>query len=93
MRTCRNNTSSVAPHACVGVQESHPCVGVQESHPPLHALSQVEKDEAYIKAIVSLAAIAEQTVKENNAIDIYEEYWEGISRLGVPCPFTFPAVE
>ena len=40
-------------------------------------MAQVEKDEAYIKAIVGLAAIAEQAVKENNALDIYEEYWEG----------------
>ena len=40
-------------------------------------LRQVEKDEAYIKAVVNLATVAEQIVKENNAIDIYEEYWEG----------------
>jgi hypothetical protein len=40
-------------------------------------LQKVEKDEAYIKAIVNLATVAEQIVKENNAIDIYEEYWEG----------------
>ena len=38
-------------------------------------LIQVEKDETYIKTIVSLCAIAEEVVKQNNAIDIYEEYW------------------
>jgi dynein intermediate chain 2 len=38
---------------------------------------QVEKDEHYIRAVVALCAGAEEVVKENNAIDIYEQYWEG----------------
>lgn len=33
---------------------------------------QVEKDEHYIRAVVALCATAEEVVKENNAIDIYE---------------------
>ena len=39
--------------------------------------AQVEKDEGYIRAIMALSSVAERIVKENNAIDIYEEYWEG----------------
>ncbi|KAK9917240.1 hypothetical protein WJX75_002207 [Coccomyxa subellipsoidea] len=38
---------------------------------------KVEKDEHYIRAVVALCAGAEEVVKENNAIDIYEQYWEG----------------
>jgi hypothetical protein len=38
---------------------------------------QVEKDEGYIRAVMALSGAAERIVKENNAIDIYEEYWEG----------------
>ncbi len=38
-------------------------------------LLQVEKDEHYIKTIVALCATAEEIAKQNNAIDIYEEYW------------------
>ncbi len=37
----------------------------------------MEKDEHYIRAVVALCAGAEEVVKENNAIDIYEQYWEG----------------
>ncbi|BDA50396.1 Dynein intermediate chain 2, axonemal [Coccomyxa sp. Obi] len=36
-----------------------------------------EKDEHYIRAVVALCASAEEVIKENNAIDIYEQYWEG----------------
>lgn len=38
---------------------------------------QQEKDEHYIRAVVALCATAEEVIKENNAIDIYEQYWEG----------------
>lgn len=38
---------------------------------------QQEKDEHYIRAVVALCASAEEVVKENNAIDIYEQYWDG----------------
>ena len=41
---------------------------------------QVEKDEGYIRAVMALSGAAERIVKENNAIDIYEEYWEGAQR-------------
>ena len=49
---------------------------------------KVEKDEDYIKQVVRLGAVVEELVKQNNAIDIYEEYfaggraggWEGTGR-------------
>ena len=38
---------------------------------------KVEKDEDYIKQVVRLGAVVEELVKQNNAIDIYEEYFAG----------------
>ena len=38
---------------------------------------KVEKDEDYIKQVVRLGAVVEELVKQNNAIDIYETYFEG----------------
>lgn len=37
---------------------------------------QVEKDGAYVKAVQALGAVAEEIVRANNAIDIYQEYFE-----------------
>ena len=37
---------------------------------------QIEKDGAYMKAVESLGRIAEQIIQVNNAIDIYEEYFD-----------------
>lgn len=39
---------------------------------------KVEKDEMYISAIQQLGTIMEHTIRQNNAIDIYEEYFEDI---------------
>lgn len=38
---------------------------------------KVEKDEEYINTVVSLGASIEELIKQNNSIDIYEEYWGG----------------
>jgi len=38
---------------------------------------KVEKDEDYIAAIAQLGAQVEELIKQNNAIDIYEEYFQG----------------
>eukprot|EP00898_Chlorokybus_atmophyticus_P005110 jgi/Chlat1/55/ChrspC238811S00930 len=38
---------------------------------------KVEKDEEYIKTIVKLGVQVEELVRQNNAIDIYEEYFKG----------------
>jgi dynein intermediate chain 2 len=39
----------------------------------------VEKDEDYIRTVVQLGAAVEGLVKQNNALNIYEEYFAGIS--------------
>lgn len=46
---------------------------------------QVEKDEQYIKSILGLCAVAEEVVKQNNAIDIYEEYWAAFDDIDAAC--------
>jgi dynein intermediate chain 2 len=38
---------------------------------------KIEKDEYYIKTIASRAGEVEELIKQNNAIDIYEEYFAG----------------
>ena len=39
-------------------------------------LVQIEKDGAYMKAVESLGKVVEQIIQVNNAIDIYEEYFD-----------------
>ncbi|PSC71021.1 dynein intermediate chain axonemal isoform B [Micractinium conductrix] len=39
---------------------------------------KVEKDEDYIRTVVRLGAVVEDLVKQNNAIDIYEQYFEDL---------------
>ncbi|RKP21569.1 WD40 repeat-like protein [Rozella allomycis CSF55] len=36
---------------------------------------KVEKDEEFLRSVVSLGDIVEECIKQNNAIDIYEEYF------------------
>ncbi|KAG8468793.1 hypothetical protein KFE25_007311 [Diacronema lutheri] len=38
---------------------------------------KVEKDEEYIREVKALADVVEHHIKQNNAIDIYEEYFTG----------------
>ncbi|GMH43207.1 hypothetical protein BSKO_11129 [Bryopsis sp. KO-2023] len=40
---------------------------------------KVEKDEDYIKTVVYLGSVMENLVKQNNAIDIYEEFFQDLS--------------
>lgn len=37
----------------------------------------MEKDEDYIRTVVQLGAAVEGLVKQNNALDIYQEYFAG----------------
>jgi len=39
---------------------------------------KVEKDEAYIGAVMQLGGVMEHCIKQNNSIDIYEEYFEDV---------------
>ena len=38
---------------------------------------KIEKDEEYVATIAALGAEVEDLIKQNNAIDIYEEYFAG----------------
>lgn len=47
---------------------------------------KIEKDEDYIRTVVQLGAAVEGLVKQNNALDIYEEYFAGKSHCsGLVC--------
>lgn len=37
---------------------------------------QIEKDGAYIKAVEAAGARVEDVIKANNAIDIYQDYFD-----------------
>ena len=39
---------------------------------------KAEKDEEYKSSVKYLAPIIERCMKQNNTIDIYEEYFEGV---------------
>lgn len=39
---------------------------------------KIEKDDAYINSVLGLCQSAEQCIKQNNAIDIYEDYFEDV---------------
>ena len=39
---------------------------------------KIEKDENYVGTITNLARIVEDIVRQNNAVDIYEEYFPGL---------------
>ncbi|KFM24582.1 Dynein, 70 kDa intermediate chain, flagellar outer arm [Auxenochlorella protothecoides] len=42
---------------------------------------KMEKDEDYIRCTVRLGAVVEELIKENNALDIYEEYFADVPPL------------
>lgn len=46
----------------------------------------MEKDEDYIRTVVQLGAAIEGLVKQNNALDIYEEYFAGIDAQHISEP-------
>lgn len=39
---------------------------------------KIEKDEDYIRTVCNLGSAVEDLIKQNNAIDIYEQYFEGM---------------
>ncbi|NWS61260.1 DNAI2 protein, partial [Chunga burmeisteri] len=50
-------------------------INPQEVQQTIRFRKKVEKDENYINTIVHLGTLMEHCVKQNNAIDIYEEYF------------------
>ncbi|XP_029636674.1 dynein intermediate chain 3, ciliary-like isoform X1 [Octopus sinensis] len=53
-------------------------VNCQEVEQVMRYRKKVEKDEGYITAITSMGSVMEHCIKQNNAIDIYEEYFKDI---------------
>ncbi|XP_013416067.1 dynein intermediate chain 3, ciliary [Lingula anatina] len=53
-------------------------VNPQEVEQVLRYRKKVEKDEMYINTIQQLSTVMEHCIKQNNAIDIYEEYFDDI---------------
>jgi len=48
---------------------------------------KVEKDENFVSAFVNLGEVMEHTVRQNNAVDIYEDYYpEGDAARPLPAP-------
>ncbi len=52
-------------------------VNPQEIEQVMRYRKKVEKDEAYMFTIQQLAGVMEHCIRQNNAIDIYQEYFEG----------------
>lgn len=55
--------------------------GIPQASIHIHIFNQMEKDEDYIRCTVRLGAVVEELIKENNALDIYEEYFAGGGRV------------
>ncbi|XP_069511224.1 dynein axonemal intermediate chain 2 isoform X2 [Ambystoma mexicanum] len=51
-------------------------VSPQEVEQTIRYRKKVEKDENYLNAVLQLGSVMEHCIKQNNAIDIYEEYFE-----------------
>lgn len=54
-------------------------VDYAEAEHTIRYRKKVEKDEDYIRTVSVLGAAIEQLVMQNNAIDIYQEYFQGIA--------------
>ncbi|XP_056153620.1 dynein axonemal intermediate chain 2 [Lampris incognitus] len=52
-------------------------VNPQEVEQTIRFRKKVEKDEHFINTILQLGSIMEHCIKQNNAFDIYQEYYEG----------------
>lgn len=52
-------------------------VDFTEAEQTIRFRKKVEKDEDYIKTVVRLGGVVEDLIRQNNAIDIYEEYFDG----------------
>mmetsp|Transcript_37152 Transcript_37152/g.82649 ORF Transcript_37152/g.82649 Transcript_37152/m.82649 type:complete len:561 (+) Transcript_37152:351-2033(+) len=54
-------------------------VDYSEAEHTIRYRKKVEKDEDYIRTVAALGASVEELVKQNNAVDIYEEYFTGVT--------------
>ena len=53
-------------------------VNIQEVEQTIRYRKKVEKDEVYISMIQRLAGNMEHAIRQNNAIDIFQEYFDDI---------------
>ncbi|XP_071770928.2 dynein axonemal intermediate chain 2-like [Centroberyx gerrardi] len=51
-------------------------VNPQEMEQTIRFRKKVEKDENYVNSVLQLGSIMEHCIKQNNAVDIYQEYFE-----------------
>ncbi|XP_035695576.1 dynein intermediate chain 3, ciliary-like [Branchiostoma floridae] len=51
-------------------------VNPQEVEQTIRYRKKVEKDEMYVNTILQLGSVMEHCIRQNNAIDIYEEYFD-----------------
>uniref|UniRef100_A0A7S3R946 Uncharacterized protein n=1 Tax=Dunaliella tertiolecta TaxID=3047 RepID=A0A7S3R946_DUNTE len=52
-------------------------IDYSEAEHTIRYRKKIEKDEDYIKTVTALGADVQDLIKQNNAIDIYEEYFTG----------------
>ncbi|KAL7058970.1 hypothetical protein AAHC03_013830 [Spirometra sp. Aus1] len=55
-------------------------VNCQEPDQVVRFRKKVEKDENYTVILQSLGAVVEHCIKQNNAIDIFEDYFDNIDQ-------------
>ncbi|XP_068602941.1 dynein axonemal intermediate chain 2 [Brachionichthys hirsutus] len=51
-------------------------INPQEAEQTIRFRKKVEKDEGYISSILQLGSVMEHCIRENNAVDIYQDYFE-----------------
>ncbi|CAJ1054150.1 dynein intermediate chain 2%2C axonemal isoform X1 [Xyrichtys novacula] len=51
-------------------------INPQEMEQTIRFRKKVEKDEVYINSVLQLGSIMEHCIRQNNAVDIYREYFE-----------------
>ncbi|XP_035038202.1 dynein axonemal intermediate chain 2-like [Hippoglossus stenolepis] len=51
-------------------------VNPEEMEQTIRFRKKVEKDESYINSVLQLASVMEHCIRQNNAVDIYQEYLE-----------------
>lgn len=54
-------------------------VDYTEAEHTIRYRKKVEKDEDYIRTVVGLSGSVEELIKQNNAVDIYQEYFTGVN--------------
>lgn len=53
-------------------------VNPQEIEQVMRFRKKVEKEESYVNTVAQLAGVMEHCIRQNNAIDIYEEYFDDV---------------